>query len=145
MKTNLVDHPQHYCSHPSGYEAILFSGQMNFALGNAFKYLYRAGSKADALQDLRKAEWYLKHEFASRMKKRIVWECSKKYDARDNGPDKIKQFLSCEHRYVGNMRRALERLWAAHSHKRSAETILQAIDFVRACTKIELLRQGYES
>lgn len=35
---------------------IAFSG---FILGNAIKYLWRAGSKGDAVADLQKASWYL--------------------------------------------------------------------------------------
>ena len=34
-------------------------GRMPFNLGNAVKYIWRAGSKGDTLDDLRKAEFYL--------------------------------------------------------------------------------------
>ena len=56
-----VNHPKHYTSHPSGLECIVFSRHMGFALGNAFKYLWRAGIKdpAKEREDLRKALWYL--------------------------------------------------------------------------------------
>ncbi len=39
---------------------------MNFCLGNAVKYLWRAGLKSSDthLEDLRKARWYLDREIA---------------------------------------------------------------------------------
>lgn len=59
-----VDHPAHYTSHPSGVEAITITEAFNFNIGNAIKYLWRAGLKGDALVDLRKAEWYVKREIS---------------------------------------------------------------------------------
>jgi hypothetical protein len=35
---------------------------MNFCCGNAIKYLWRAGEKGDAIEDLRKALWYVDRE-----------------------------------------------------------------------------------
>ena len=61
-----VDHPTHYTSHPSGVECITITEHMNFCLGNAVKYLWRAGLKQDALEDLKKARWYLDREIARR-------------------------------------------------------------------------------
>lgn len=54
-----VNHPKHYTNHPSGVEAIVVARGMPFNLGNAFKYVFRAGSKGDAIEDLKKARWYL--------------------------------------------------------------------------------------
>ena len=34
----------------------------NFCIGNAIKYLWRAGLKGDAIEDLRKAAWYINNE-----------------------------------------------------------------------------------
>jgi hypothetical protein len=56
--------PTHYRSHPSGLQCIDFTEHMNFCRGNAFKYLWRAGLKGDAVEDLRKARWYLDREIA---------------------------------------------------------------------------------
>jgi hypothetical protein len=39
---------------------------MNFCLGNAMKYIWRAGQKGDALEDLRKARFYLDREIKRR-------------------------------------------------------------------------------
>jgi hypothetical protein len=59
---DVVNHPPHYRA-PNGLEAIDviegFGLDQSFPLGNAAKYLLRAGRKGDALQDLKKARWYL--------------------------------------------------------------------------------------
>lgn len=60
--TDLVNHPPHYRSHPSGVECIDIVEWMPYNLGAAMKYLWRAGLKGDVLEDLRKAEWYVKRE-----------------------------------------------------------------------------------
>lgn len=54
--------PNHYRSHPSGVECIQVTEHMNFCIGNAIKYLWRAGQKGDAVEDLKKAEWYIRRE-----------------------------------------------------------------------------------
>ena len=60
---DLVNHPKHYSSHPSGIECIQITRHMNFNLGNAFKYIWRAGLKTgDAEQDLEKSMWYIQDE-----------------------------------------------------------------------------------
>ena len=60
-----VNHPSHYNSHPSGIECIQISEHMNFNLGNAVKYIWRAGLKSDApITDLEKARWYIEREIA---------------------------------------------------------------------------------
>lgn len=60
--SDLVNHPPHYTGHPSGIEAIQVTRHMNFNLGNAMKYIWRAGLKDDAVQDLQKAMFYLADE-----------------------------------------------------------------------------------
>lgn len=57
-KTN----PPHYTSHPSGIECIQITRHMNFNLGNAIKYIWRAGHKEDRIVDLEKAKWYIEDE-----------------------------------------------------------------------------------
>jgi hypothetical protein len=57
-----VNHPKHYTAHPSGVECITVTEHMSFNVGNAVKYLWRAGSKGDAIEDLRKAAWYVARE-----------------------------------------------------------------------------------
>lgn len=63
---DLVNAPPHYRAHPSGVECIEITEHMGFALGNAVKYIWRADLKADALEDLRKAEWYIAREIDRR-------------------------------------------------------------------------------
>ncbi|MDR2005346.1 MAG: DUF3310 domain-containing protein [Prevotella sp.] len=65
-----VNHPKHYTSHPSGVECIQVTECHNFCIGNAIKYLWRAGLKIDAdktdlqkqVEDLEKAVWYIQRE-----------------------------------------------------------------------------------
>ena len=63
-----VNHPKHYTSHPSGVECIQITEHMGFCLGNAVKYIWRADLKADAIEDLRKARWYITREIERRLK-----------------------------------------------------------------------------
>jgi hypothetical protein len=58
-----VAHPVHYTSHPSGVECITITKHFNFPLGNAIKYVWRAGLKTqDPIPDLQKAIWYIECE-----------------------------------------------------------------------------------
>lgn len=56
-----VNHPKHYTGHPSGIECIEITRHHDFAVGNAIKYLWRAGLKDsdNEIQDLQKAVWYI--------------------------------------------------------------------------------------
>lgn len=64
-----VNHPSHYTSDPSGIECIQITRHRNFNIGNAIKYLWRAGLKeptkftdAKEIEDLNKAIWYIQDE-----------------------------------------------------------------------------------
>ena len=67
--SDAVNHPKHY-QDPSGIECIDIVRHRNFDVGNAIKYLWRAGLKQDAdktpiekqIEDLRKAIWYIEDE-----------------------------------------------------------------------------------
>ena len=69
-KKEMVNHPNHY--HPGIYEAInvIEAWDLNFNLGSVVKYISRCGLKPDAelskkekaLEDLRKATWYINRE-----------------------------------------------------------------------------------
>jgi hypothetical protein len=63
-----VDHPAHYGGADNPYEAIkvIEAWGLGFCLGNCVKYISRAGKKGDAIEDLRKARWYLDREIAIR-------------------------------------------------------------------------------
>lgn len=69
---DVVNHPKHYTVHPSGVECIQITEHMNFCLGNAIKYLWRAGDKHETpIEDLKKAKWYIEREI-SRLEEKPV-------------------------------------------------------------------------
>lgn len=62
-KNNIIFHPSHYCDGRK-YEPrkVISDWKLNFNLGNAIKYLSRAGRKGDKVEDLRKAIQYIEFE-----------------------------------------------------------------------------------
>jgi hypothetical protein len=60
-----VNSPSHYKT--GGIETIDFieAKQLGYNLGNVVKYVSRAHYKGMKIEDLKKAEWYLKREFAN--------------------------------------------------------------------------------
>jgi hypothetical protein len=62
-----INHPAHYGGAEDPYEAIkvVEAWGLGFHLGNVVKYLSRAGKKGDALEDLKKARWYLDRQIAN--------------------------------------------------------------------------------
>jgi hypothetical protein len=69
-----VNKPKHYTEHPSGVECIQITEHMGFNLGNAVKYIWRSDLKGNAIEDLKKAEYYIKREISKRTK---LGECGK--------------------------------------------------------------------
>jgi hypothetical protein len=67
-KEDPINHPSHYGGESNPYEAIkvIEAWGLNFNLGNAVKYISRAGKKdpAKLLEDLQKAAWYLDREIS---------------------------------------------------------------------------------
>jgi len=60
MPTDNINHPAHYNSHESGVECIEIVRYLPYSLGNAIKYIWRAGLKSEnKLEDYKKAVWYL--------------------------------------------------------------------------------------
>ena len=61
-----VNHPKHYGGVENTYEVIkvIEALEMDFHLGNTFKYIARAGKKGTdkEIQDLEKAMWYLQRK-----------------------------------------------------------------------------------
>ena len=60
MVEELVDNvnkPSHYLS--KSVECIDITQGLPFCLGNAIKYIWRAGEKSDLSEDLEKAVWYI--------------------------------------------------------------------------------------
>lgn len=83
-KKDNVNHPKHYTSDPSGIECIDITRHRNFNVGNAIKYLWRAGLKIDTdkssinkqIEDLEKAVWYIVDEIH-----RLGGRCTVKTDS----------------------------------------------------------------
>lgn len=67
IENDPVNHPAHYTQHPSGIECIEITKHMNFCLGNAVKYIWRADLKHVAIEDLEKAIWYINCEIRRRL------------------------------------------------------------------------------
>ena len=62
--TEKINHPAHYGGDVK-YETIKIIDDwgLGFSAGNALKYILRAPHKGHWADDMRKAEWYLKHAF----------------------------------------------------------------------------------
>lgn len=58
----VVNHPDHYQGNSIEVIDVIEDFQLGFNLGNAIKYILRAGKKGNKLQDLKKAIWYLERE-----------------------------------------------------------------------------------
>ena len=58
-----VNHPSHYTD--GKYEVIQLTSNLDFALGNAIKYISRAGKKINEKEDLEKAIWYCHSKITS--------------------------------------------------------------------------------
>ena len=64
MKNDNINHPKHYNINLLGEQAIetydyINSWRMGYAEGNIIKYVSRHKYKGKAIQDLKKARWYL--------------------------------------------------------------------------------------
>lgn len=63
-----VNHPKYYGGEGEIYEhhKVVYAWGLGYYLGNATKYICRAGEKpeADAIEDLEKAVWYIEAEIA---------------------------------------------------------------------------------
>lgn len=55
-----VNHPAHYTDDTKPCECIEVTQYHSFCVGNAIKYVWRYRLKGHPLEDLQKAEWYLK-------------------------------------------------------------------------------------
>ena len=60
VKYDTVNHPKHYMQGKIECIDYIEDKQLGFHLGNAVKYITRAGIKSsDKIEDLRKAIWYI--------------------------------------------------------------------------------------
>ena len=64
-KLDMVNHPQHYktgkieCIDCISAVVNMYDGEQAYDVGQVIKYLYRAPTKQNFMQDLKKAQWYL--------------------------------------------------------------------------------------
>lgn len=65
-KNDPVNHPSHYCSGKIEVIDFIEDQDLPYHLGNAMKYICRAGKKdpAKTVEDLEKADWYLRRYIA---------------------------------------------------------------------------------
>lgn len=62
---DMVNHPQHYktgkieCIDCISAVVNMYDGEQAYDVGQVIKYLYRAPTKQNFMQDLKKAQWYL--------------------------------------------------------------------------------------
>jgi hypothetical protein len=110
LLNNPVEHPAHYSEHPSGVEAIDICGDMNFCLGNAFKYMFRHEYKNNPIEDLKKARWYLRRYYfqvtGSTITNPIIW-C----EGTKSVPPNVQLIIDHSPKNIG---KAIGFLWYAH-------------------------------
>lgn len=64
-KPDLINHPPHYQGKGLECIQVIKAFDLNFELGNAIKYILRAGKKGSRKQDLQKAVWYINKQIES--------------------------------------------------------------------------------
>lgn len=85
--SDVVNHPSHYTSGKIEVIDFIEDKELNFNLGNVIKYVARAGRKkskgksleAKALEDLKKARFYIAREIATREER---LSCTEKGDSK---------------------------------------------------------------
>ena len=118
MSHDVVNSPSHYAEGRE-FETIdvIEDWGLGYHLGNAVKYISRAGRKDDILQDLKKAQWYLNREIENLELERaeaegILYE----YEVQEEFPVDYQDILEDQ---------AWEDAWAAVEEARQAEQRLK--------------------
>lgn len=138
MKNDPVNHPVHYTTHPSGVEQIIITEGWSFCLGNAFKYLYRCGSKGNPEEDLLKARWYVEREINRRLEKHWQWFTGESmWRPLIDASQREVRVLRAERRYSGHMTAALGFLMQAAACPRGIEGLYAAEERIAAMLRIE--------
>ncbi len=126
MENDSVNHPKHYTSHPSGVECADITDYLNFNLGNAWKYVWRAGLKFDALEDLRKVNWYILREI--RRRKALAMNG---HAGESHVPDAlVARFRQVLRHEAGAKAAALQELFKALENPNTARHLEAAGDYV---------------
>ncbi len=100
---DVVERAKHYNLHASGVEAIELCELLPFNLGNALKYVWRAGEKDDRRQDLMKAHWYterhhqqmIRNEYPETNLCRHVEVLAERVRIAEQGTSLLGRFLAC--------------------------------------------------
>ena len=118
MSHDVVNNPSHYAEGRE-FETIdvIEDWGLGYHLGNAVKYISRAGRKDDILQDLKKAQWYLNREIENLELERaeaegILYE----YEVQEEFPVDYQDILEDA---------AWEEAWAAVEEARQGEERLK--------------------
>ena len=61
---DMINHPPHYKRGGMEVIDVIEAFRLNFRLGNVVKYILRSDAKGNLLEDLKKAEWYLRREIS---------------------------------------------------------------------------------
>ena len=69
LKKEIIKHPSHYTYGKIECIDYIRDKNFDFCLGNAIKYITRAGHKGDAVEDLEKAKQYIDFEIEMLSKK----------------------------------------------------------------------------
>lgn len=64
--SDAVEHPPHYNANGIEVIEVIEAFGLGFNLGNVVKYICRSDLKQNAIEDLRKARWYLTREIENR-------------------------------------------------------------------------------
>ena len=127
MSHDVVNNPSHYAEGRE-FETIdvIEDWGLGYHLGNAVKYISRAGRKDDILQDLKKAQWYLNREIENLELERaeaegILYE----YEVQEEFPVDYQDILEDQ---------AWEDAWAAVEEARQGEARLKEAWVKRADT-----------
>ena len=103
----MINHPDHYLKE-TGFEVIdvIEAWDLDFCLGNAVKYIWRAGLKKNALEDLSKAVWYVNREIKriekaekERPREFIRYQYTESYRITDSGRPYFEERGVCDAQY----------------------------------------------
>lgn len=88
---DMVNHPPHYTSHPSGIECIEIARHLTGDWFNAFKYVFRADLK-NGRQDIEKSIFYIKDSISHNISIfASTWSLTEMH--------KLKNVIAAEHGY----------------------------------------------
>ena len=124
MKEDLVNHPRHYTSNPSGVENIELVENLSFNLGNAFKYVARHRFKGNPALDIKKAIFYVRRE-NERLKTQHLGFFIDKSEMFSEEEDRLNDW--CLHEDNQTVVDVVQRLWYTRFASRPEEFLEAAL------------------